>query len=69
MTAGNQLTWKVAGEENVSRYEVERSSNGSETESILVECPFRHEKNCTGQITLQLPAGMKVKEDGTMFRN
>lgn len=28
MAAGNQLTWKVAGEENVSRYEVERSTDG-----------------------------------------
>lgn len=29
IAAGVQLTWKVAGEENVARYEVERSTDGS----------------------------------------
>ena len=42
---------------------VEKSKNGTELESIQVECPFRNEKNCSGHVTLQLPAGMKVKED------
>lgn len=29
IAAGIQLTWKVAGEENIARYEVERSTDGS----------------------------------------
>lgn len=48
--------------------QIERAQNGAETDSIVVECPFKQESNCCGYVSLQLPAGMKAKKDGALLK-
>jgi hypothetical protein len=47
---------------------VEDARNGSTIVSMQIECPFRHEKNCLQQLTIQLPPGMKPTNDENILR-
>jgi hypothetical protein len=49
--------------------QVEQLQHGDEADSIVIECPFKHESNCCEYISLQLPAGMKPQKTGTVLKN
>jgi hypothetical protein len=48
--------------------QLEKSQNGSTVIAIQIECPFHYEKNCARNLTLQLPPGMKPKDDEIILR-
>lgn len=48
--------------------QVDDSSNGSAIVSLLIDCPFGHDKNCIHQLKIQLPPGMKPRNDENILR-
>ena len=49
--------------------QVENSQNESTIISMQIDCPFSYEKNCAGHLTIQLPPGMKPKNNENILRN
>lgn len=48
--------------------QIDPSTNGSAVISMQIDCPFNHEKNCVQHLTIQLPPGMKPKNDENILR-
>jgi hypothetical protein len=49
--------------------ELEKSQNESDVFSLQIDCPFSHEKNCIKHLSIQLPPGMKPKDNEILFRS
>lgn len=48
--------------------QLEKSQNGSEAVSLLIDCPFHYEKNCIRHLSIQLPPGMVPKSNDDILR-
>ena len=48
--------------------QVEEPQSGSAVISMQIECPYSYEKDCIKHLTIQLPPGMKPKNNENILR-